>query len=217
MGGELGGRPPPILVVEESNPPPSPPTHRPAPPPCGRPQVSAMKGGASLLAAGCLVLGGLTPMEQRYLQYLGLGFQLLDDLQDVQDDLRERRCTAQAETPHFLMFWGFRHFKKMFKTFKKLRILTLFSNKNQRFLNNSGLVSGFGCLQNPRKISAPYCFEVGRGSNSPRRCWEGSPPPCQGFSYIPTPLAFADLALALGVSRSLGSSAHARIVPPPPP
>eukprot|EP00667_Euglena_gracilis_P008373 EG_transcript_8466 len=63
-------------------------------------EVSAMKGGASLLAAGCLVLGGLTPMEQRYLQYLGLGFQLLDDLQDVQDDLRERRCTLFTRAVH---------------------------------------------------------------------------------------------------------------------
>ena len=44
-------------------------------------EVSAMKGGASLLAAGYLICGDLSPKDLQYLQYLGLGFQLLDDLQ----------------------------------------------------------------------------------------------------------------------------------------
>ncbi len=45
-------------------------------------QVSAMKGGASLLAAGYLTCGDLRPADLSYLQFLGLGFQLLDDLQN---------------------------------------------------------------------------------------------------------------------------------------
>jgi len=56
-------------------------------------QVSAMKGGASLVAAGCLVKGELSPEDLQWLQYLGLGFQLLDDLQDLRSDHEEGRCT----------------------------------------------------------------------------------------------------------------------------
>ena len=56
-------------------------------------QVSAMKGGASLVAAGYLVKGELSPWDLQWLQYLGLGFQLLDDLQDLRSDQAEDRCT----------------------------------------------------------------------------------------------------------------------------
>ncbi len=44
-------------------------------------QVSAEKGGASLIAAGYLIEGRLTRAKMAYLEYLGFGLQLLDDLQ----------------------------------------------------------------------------------------------------------------------------------------
>jgi hypothetical protein len=44
-------------------------------------QVSAEKGGASLIAAGFLIEGRLTRAKLAYLEYLGFGLQLLDDLQ----------------------------------------------------------------------------------------------------------------------------------------
>jgi len=44
-------------------------------------QVSAEKGGASLIAAGFLIEGRLTRAKMSYLEYLGFGLQLLDDLQ----------------------------------------------------------------------------------------------------------------------------------------
>jgi len=44
-------------------------------------QVSAEKGGASLIAAGFLIEGRLTRAKMGYLEYLGFGLQLLDDLQ----------------------------------------------------------------------------------------------------------------------------------------
>ena len=44
-------------------------------------QVSAEKGGASLIAAGFLIMGRLTRAKMAYLEYLGFGMQLVDDLQ----------------------------------------------------------------------------------------------------------------------------------------
>ena len=44
-------------------------------------QVSAEKGGASIIAAGFLIEGKLTRAKMGYLEYLGFGLQLLDDLQ----------------------------------------------------------------------------------------------------------------------------------------
>jgi hypothetical protein len=44
-------------------------------------QISAEKGGASLIAAGFLIEGRLTRIKMAYLEYLGFGLQLLDDLQ----------------------------------------------------------------------------------------------------------------------------------------
>lgn len=44
-------------------------------------EVSAEKGGASLIAAGYLIEGRLTRAKMAYLEYLGFGLQLLDDLQ----------------------------------------------------------------------------------------------------------------------------------------
>ncbi|CAF1299149.1 unnamed protein product [Rotaria sordida] len=44
-------------------------------------QVSAEKGGASLIAAGFLMEGRLTRAKMAYLEYLGFGMQLVDDLQ----------------------------------------------------------------------------------------------------------------------------------------
>jgi hypothetical protein len=44
-------------------------------------RVSAEKGGASLIAAGFLFEGRLTRAKMAYLEYLGFGMQLVDDLQ----------------------------------------------------------------------------------------------------------------------------------------
>jgi hypothetical protein len=44
-------------------------------------QISAEKGGASLIAAGFLIEGRLTRAKMAYLEYLGFALQLLDDLQ----------------------------------------------------------------------------------------------------------------------------------------
>jgi len=44
-------------------------------------QVSAEKGGASLIATGFLIEGRLTRAKMAYLEYLGFGMQLVDDLQ----------------------------------------------------------------------------------------------------------------------------------------
>ena len=44
-------------------------------------EISAQKGGASVVAAGFLIEGRLTRTKLAYLEYLGFGLQLLDDLQ----------------------------------------------------------------------------------------------------------------------------------------
>lgn len=44
-------------------------------------EISAEKGGASLIAAGFLIEGKLTRVKMAYLEYLGFALQLLDDLQ----------------------------------------------------------------------------------------------------------------------------------------
>ncbi len=44
-------------------------------------EISAQKGGASLVVAGFLIEGRLTRTKMAYLEYLGFGLQLLDDLQ----------------------------------------------------------------------------------------------------------------------------------------
>ena len=44
-------------------------------------EISAEKGGASLIAAGFLIEGRLTRAKMGYLEYLGFALQLLDDLQ----------------------------------------------------------------------------------------------------------------------------------------
>ncbi len=44
-------------------------------------QISAEKGGASLIAAGFLIEGRFSRAKMAYLEYLGFALQLLDDLQ----------------------------------------------------------------------------------------------------------------------------------------
>jgi hypothetical protein len=44
-------------------------------------EISAHKGGASVIIAGFLIEGQLTRAKMAYLEYLGFGLQLLDDLQ----------------------------------------------------------------------------------------------------------------------------------------
>ena len=50
-------------------------------------KISALKGAASVIAAGYLVNGQLKGYHLAYLSHLGLALQLLDDLQDVHEDL----------------------------------------------------------------------------------------------------------------------------------
>jgi hypothetical protein len=50
-------------------------------------KISALKGAASVIAAGYLVNGHLKGYHLAYLSHLGLALQLLDDLQDVHEDL----------------------------------------------------------------------------------------------------------------------------------
>ena len=59
----------------------APPTEGYAPTMSEIERVSADKGGASLIAAGFLVKGRLTRAKTAYLEYLGFGMQLVDDLQ----------------------------------------------------------------------------------------------------------------------------------------
>ncbi|CAF1683476.1 unnamed protein product, partial [Adineta ricciae] len=61
-------------------------------------QVSAEKGGASLIAAGFLIEGRLTHAKLAYLEYLGFGLQLLDDLQDVREDMKNNHRTIFTQT-----------------------------------------------------------------------------------------------------------------------
>ncbi|CAF2505309.1 unnamed protein product [Rotaria sp. Silwood2] len=61
-------------------------------------QVSAEKGGASLIAAGFLIEGRLTRAKMSYLEYLGFGLQLLDDLQDVKEDMKNNHRTIFTQT-----------------------------------------------------------------------------------------------------------------------
>ncbi|CAF4979881.1 unnamed protein product [Rotaria sp. Silwood1] len=61
-------------------------------------QISAEKGGASLLAAGFLLEGRLTRAQVAYLEYLGFGLQLIDDLQDVKEDMKNNHRTIFTQT-----------------------------------------------------------------------------------------------------------------------
>ncbi|CAF1478785.1 unnamed protein product [Rotaria sp. Silwood1] len=56
-------------------------------------QISAEKGGASLIAAGFILEGRLTRGKMAYLEYIGFGLQLIDDLQDLKEDMKNNRRT----------------------------------------------------------------------------------------------------------------------------
>lgn len=60
--------------------------------------ISFEKGGASVLADGYLVAGWLTPAQGNLLFGYGCFTQLMDDLEDLQDDLREGRATVFTQT-----------------------------------------------------------------------------------------------------------------------
>lgn len=47
------------------------------------------KGGTSVLADGCLVAGAVTPAQTEFLFGLGAFLQLVDDLEDVEEDVRD--------------------------------------------------------------------------------------------------------------------------------
>ncbi|CAF1064917.1 unnamed protein product [Rotaria sordida] len=61
-------------------------------------QISAEKGGASVLAGGFLLKGRLTRAQMAYLEYLGFGLQLLDDLQDLKEDMKNNHRTVFTQT-----------------------------------------------------------------------------------------------------------------------
>ena len=61
-------------------------------------EISAQKGGASVVAAGFLVEGQLTRTKMAYLEYLGFALQLLDDLQDVREDMKNNHRTIFTQT-----------------------------------------------------------------------------------------------------------------------
>ncbi|CAF1423246.1 unnamed protein product [Rotaria sp. Silwood1] len=61
-------------------------------------QISAEKGGASLIAAVFLIEGRLTRAKMAYLEYLGFGLQLLDDLQDVEEDMKNNHRTIFTQS-----------------------------------------------------------------------------------------------------------------------
>jgi hypothetical protein len=56
-------------------------------------RISFEKGGTSVLADGYLVSGNLNYEEAEFMMGYGIFLQLLDDLQDVQDDLKEHQNT----------------------------------------------------------------------------------------------------------------------------
>ncbi|CAF1035345.1 unnamed protein product [Didymodactylos carnosus] len=61
-------------------------------------QVSAEKGGASLIAAGFLVEGQMTRAKLAYLEYIGFALQLLDDLQDLHEDMKNNHRTIFTQS-----------------------------------------------------------------------------------------------------------------------
>ncbi|CAF1191803.1 unnamed protein product [Rotaria sordida] len=61
-------------------------------------QISAEKGGASVLAAGILLDGRLTRAQVAYLEYVGFALQLIDDLQDVKEDMKNNHRTIFTQT-----------------------------------------------------------------------------------------------------------------------
>ncbi|CAF3412441.1 unnamed protein product [Rotaria sp. Silwood1] len=61
-------------------------------------QISAEKGGASVLAGGFLLQGRLTRAQIAYLEYMGFGLQLIDDLQDMKEDMKNNHRTVFTQT-----------------------------------------------------------------------------------------------------------------------
>jgi hypothetical protein len=56
------------------------------------------KGGTSVLADGYLVAGTLTPAQREWMFFYGVFTQLMDDMEDVQQDLREGCMTIFSQT-----------------------------------------------------------------------------------------------------------------------
>jgi hypothetical protein len=59
--------------------------------------ISLAKGGASVLADGCLAAGSLTGAQAEFLFRLGAFLQLVDDAQDVEGDVRDGLRTVFSE------------------------------------------------------------------------------------------------------------------------
>jgi hypothetical protein len=60
--------------------------------------ISFEKGGTSVLADGYLIAGNLTPQEAKMMFGYGVFAQLIDDLEDIDQDLREGRMTIFSQT-----------------------------------------------------------------------------------------------------------------------
>jgi hypothetical protein len=56
------------------------------------------KGGTSVLADGCLVAGSLSPAQSEFMFFYGTFTQLMDDLEDVQEDLKNGLETVFSQT-----------------------------------------------------------------------------------------------------------------------
>jgi hypothetical protein len=59
--------------------------------------ISFEKGGASVLADGYLVAGNLTPEQSSYLFGYGAFTQLMDDMEDIEEDMRQGRMTIFSQ------------------------------------------------------------------------------------------------------------------------
>jgi hypothetical protein len=80
-------------------------------------KTSVEKGGASVVADGYLVAGMLTQEDEEFIFNFGVVLQLIDDLQDIEEDLRHRHHTlAGAAT--------------------ELRMLDVFTNRLLAYLDN---------------------------------------------------------------------------------
>jgi len=60
--------------------------------------ISFEKGGASVLADGYLVAGSLTAEQTSYLFGYGAFTQLMDDMEDIEEDMRQGRMTVFSQT-----------------------------------------------------------------------------------------------------------------------
>jgi hypothetical protein len=100
--------------------------------------ISFEKGGTSVLADGYLVCGNLTFDQARFLFGFGAFTQLMDDLEDIQTDFNEGRCSIFSQTlPH----WPLDHLTNQFVHFGRAVLSNLLSFKSPAALPLQELTS----------------------------------------------------------------------------